>query len=199
MTRSVSSAVQTALNADNIGVIIFVEMLFDSGALRVCSAAYDFDWNGFTWKGLAQLGNIEPIEESSGNQVVGLRFTLSGVDSSLLALAQAEQYQGRVANVYVGFLALPNYTVIVDPILEWAGKMDQMVITDSPDGKSQISVTVENELFDFARPVDLYYTDEDQQRLHPGDNGFKYVKLLDKQQIVWPSAELIAALEGPND
>lgn len=187
--RGASSAVQTALAADNVGIVIFVEMLFDSGAVRVCTAGYNFTWNGFTWLGLGQLGEIQPLEESEGSEIIGLKFTISGVDPAYLSLALQEAYQGRTVNVYVGFLNLPNYTIIADPVLEWSGQMDQMIIVDGADGTATVTVTAENELYDFSRSRQLSYSHEDQIRLFPGDTGLEYAASLEKQPIIWPSAD----------
>lgn len=188
MTRTVTGAVATAIAQPNVGLVLFVEMLFDSGAVRVCSAGYDFTWNAQTWVGVGQLGAVEEVKEGEGGEVTGLAFTLSGVPSSHIAIALGENYQGRVVNVYVGFLNLPAHSIIADPVLEWSGRLDQMTVADEGDTAS-IRVTAENELYDFGRPAPLYWTDEDQRKLFPGDTGFRFAKQLQDRPLVWPSAE----------
>lgn len=188
MTRTVTGGVAAALPQPNVGVVLFVEMLFDSGAVRVCSAGYNFPWNTFTWLGVGQLGVVEEVVESEGGEVTGLAFALSGVPSAHLALALGENYQRRVVNVYVGFLNLPEHSLIIDPVLEWSGLLDQMVVQDEGQAAT-IRVTAESELYDFARPSPLYWTDEDQRRLFPADTGLRFAKQLNDRVLIWPAAE----------
>lgn len=190
MTRATTSEVATALAQPNVGQVGFVEMLFDSAPLRVCSAGFNVDWNSQTWQGIGQLGGVEEAREGEGSEVTGLAFTLSGVPSAHISLALGENYQRRVCNVYVGFLNLPNHDVIASPVLEWSGLLDQMTVVDSGT-TATIRVTAENELFDFARPSPLFWTDEDQRKLYPGDTGLRFAKQLSDRQIVWPSAEAL--------
>lgn len=188
MTRAATPAVGSAIQQPTVGRIIFVEMLFDAAPLRVCSAGYTVQWNGFNWHGVGTLGAIEEVREAETGEVTGLAFTLSGVESSQLYLALEEKYQGRVVNVYVGFLDLPTHMVLANPVLEWSGAIDTMAVVDS-EGQAAIRVTAENELFDFGRPSPLYWTDEDQQRLYPGDTGLRFAKQLTDRALVWPAAE----------
>jgi hypothetical protein len=188
MTRTVTGAVGTALAQPNVAVVLFVEMLFDGTPLRVCSAGFDLAWNGYTWLGVGQLGALEEVRETETGEVTGLAFVLSGVPSSSIAIALGTVYQRRGVNVYVGVLELPGHAILADPVLEWSGLIDQMAVVDDGD-TSVIRVTAENELFDFSRPHVLYWSDEDQQKLYPGDTGLRFAKQLNERQIVWPAAE----------
>ncbi len=187
MTRSLTGGQTTAVQSAGLGLLIFVEMLFDSGALRVCSAGYDYAWNSFTWLGVGQLGTVEPVRESETGEVSGLAFSLSGVPSTHISLAMNEPYQGRTVRVYFGLLDA-NYALIGTPVLEWEGAIDIMTIEDSGT-TSTIRVTAENELFDFERPNVLLLTDEDQQKLFTGDLGLQYAAQMVDRPLVWPSAE----------
>lgn len=188
MSRNTTTQQNTALAQSNASLVMFVEMLFDSAPLRVCSAGYDITWNAFVWQGLGQLGTIEPIIESESQQVTGLSFTITGVPSAYLALAYNEKYQGRIVNVYVGMFALPNYTLVDAPILEWSGKLDTMNSAER-DGYAAIRVTAESELFDFERPNVQYLSNEEQQRLYPGDKGLEYMAKVPDMPVIWPSRD----------
>jgi hypothetical protein len=190
VTRSVTGAVATALTQPSVGLVLFVEMMFDATPMRVCSAPYSIQWNSFTWTGLGNLGTVEEVREAEGGEVSGLAFTLTGVPTSMIATALGEKYQRRVVNVYVGFLNLPQHGLLADPVLEWSGLIDTMAVVDEArSGAATIRVTAENELYDFARPAPLFWTDEDQQRLYPGDTGLRFAKQLTDRQIVWPAAD----------
>lgn len=193
MTRSVTGGVASAIAQPNVGLVQFVEMLFDGDPLRVCSAGYAMDWNGYSWIGTGNLGSIEEVKETETGEVTGLAFTLSGVPSSTLAIAlgAAGSYQRRVVNVYTAFLALPTHAILADPVLEWSGLIDTMDIVDEAE-TATVRVTAENELFDFDRPAAIYWTDEDQQRLYPGDTGLRFAKQLTDRALIWPAAAFFA-------
>lgn len=193
MPRSLTSGQQAAIAAGNVPLVLFVEMQFAAGTLRVTSMGYDFDWGGFTWQGVGQLGGLQPIRESEGGEISGLQFELSGVPSSLLSLALSEATgaQGRPCIVYVGFLDPATYLMIDTPVTEWRGKLDVMAVVDDGE-RSTIRVTAENELFDFARADVLLFTDEEQQRLYPGDLGLQYVAQQGVRPLVWPASNYFA-------
>jgi len=187
MSRGLTAGAISASQANNVGVLVLVEMLLDSGAVRVCNAAQDFSWNGYTWQALGQLGRVQPVRESEGGQVTGLQFELSSIPSTLLASALTENYQGRVVNVYIGFLALPQHQVITSPVIEWSGTLDVMTVQD--DGQTgSIIITAENAMYDFARTVALNWSDSEQQAVYPGDLGMQFVPQMALKQLIWPAA-----------
>ena len=118
----------------------------------------------------------------------GLAFTLSGVPTSVIAIALGEKYQRRAVNVYVGFLDLRTHAILPDPVVEWSGLMDTMAVVDEAE-TATIRVTAENELYDFERPSPIYWTDEDQRRLYPTDTGLRFAKQLNDRALVWPASE----------
>jgi len=145
----------------------------------------------YTWVAVGQLGKIQPIGENENGQVQGLKFEISSIPSGYLNTALTEAYQGRVANLYVAFLALPQHTLVTDPVLEWSGTMDVMTVQD--DGKTgTIQITAESALFDFARPVPLNWADSEQQALYAGDLGLQYLPQMGTKQLVWPAASFFA-------
>lgn len=188
MTRATTGAVATSLAQPTVGLVLLVELLFDAAPMRVTSAPYSIEWNGHTWTGLGQLGSVEEARETESGEVTGLAFTLTGVPPSMLAIALGETYQGRTVNLYVGTLALPTHALQADPVLEWSGRMNLMTTLED-QGVGAVRVSAENEAFDFARPAPLFWTDEDQQRLYPGDTGLRFAKQLENRPIVWPAAD----------
>lgn len=185
--RTLPSPSTSAIAQANVGVVIFVEMDFASGFVRVCSAGHSMSALGETFLGVGRFGEIEPVREGEGGEVSGLSFDLSGVPSQYIATALGEQYQGRAVRVYVGFLALPNHSMVADPTLEWEGRMDTMTVVDE-GGTSRIQVKAEHELYDAERPNTVNWSDEEQQRRFPGDLFLQYVAQMSTREIVWPAA-----------
>lgn len=100
MTRGLTGAVETAVDAEHVPFLIFVELEWPSGTLRMCNAFNTFPWNGFDWLGLGNLGRIDVIKEGAELQMYGIEMQLSGVNTQLAALALGDNYQGRAARLW---------------------------------------------------------------------------------------------------
>jgi len=182
-TRGLTGAMLAELAQPAITLLLFVELEFSSGTMRLCTAGHAVDWNGATWVGAGLLGKVDPIIEGTGLEAHGVRLTLSGLDPEVLAIALGESYQGRRARLW---LALVNSAgaVVADPIQLVSGRMDTMEVALA-DGAASVSVNVESDLVMWARPRAGRFTDPDQQRLFPGDRGFEYVVESSERSIQW--------------
>jgi len=162
--------------------------------------------DGTEWIGLGQLLNISSIEETSEMAVKGATLTLSGVPQSLLSLALAEPYQGRVCNIYFGTFSQgsllqesSSYILLQDGSrinLEttdkgfnelFSGYMDQMNIEESSE-TCTISLAVENKLVDLERVRTARFTSGYQKSIYAGDLGLDFIEDLQDKSIVWGKA-----------
>ena len=83
---------------------------------------------------------------------------------------------------------------ILDAQPEAALVLDQLSINDSApnaDGQvtSTISISARHMGAVFARPKPLLYTDEEQQRLYPGDRCLEFINTQTSTEVIWPEAE----------
>lgn len=170
---------------NRLGLALLAEMDFASGMLYATSAPIDIAWNGNTYLGGRQVG-VEEVKDQGG-EVQGLRFTLSGVPSEMIALALAESLQGRSVVLRVALLD-PDTHAIGDVLQLWAGTMDQMPVRHGAE-TSSITVTAEHRGIAFARPKPIRYTDADQRRVSAGDRALEFLVAQAQHQDVWPSAE----------
>ena len=180
--RTLTPAVDAALAAGHVAMLLFVEMDFPSAFLRVNNSSVDFSWNSYEWLGVGRLGSIDPIQEGAGLEAHGLGFRISGVPQANIALALGQQYQGRSCKVWLAPLDA-SHAVLADPVLVFWGRMDTMDI--ELGGTATISVTAESRLADWDRPRVRRYNHEDQQIDFPGDKGFEFVPGLVDKQLVW--------------
>lgn len=129
---------------------------------------------------LLSLGNIQETGELKAN---GTSITLTGVKTSLLAIARDEDYQGKKATIKLGAM---NETAqaITTPVTLFTGFMDVMSIADGAE-TSTINVSVENKLIAFERKYVRRFTDNDQKIDHPTDDGFEYVASIQDKEIIW--------------
>lgn len=183
MTRGVSSANEAAMSSAVVRPVRFVELQFASGTVYVWSGAGNFSWNGHTWIGLGDLASCSPVEEGADLGSRSIDLTLSGLPSSVIALALGHGYRGRPAFVYDGFLN-ESGALTDTPITSWAGRMDSMPIAlDGATGS--VTVRIKSRLADLGRARVRYYSDADQQRRFPGDRFFEYTVNLAERPLPW--------------
>lgn len=186
MSRSLTAEMLAALAAESVPLTLLVELQFGSGTVNLCNLDYDVTYNGTTWLGAGRVGRISEVQESEDVQAYGVSLTLSGVDSSLLAIALGEDYQGRTVRIWLAAFDT-SYAVIDAPYLVYRGRMDSMRISAGQQGV--ITLNCEGRLADFQRARVRRYNSADQQMVYPADKFFEYVpQLASGQAIYWGSA-----------
>ena len=186
---TLSTAGLAAINA-NPGLVpmaVLVEMDFASPAtpFNLNTSSLDLLLGGVTYQGAAGLGTISSVDTTAA-EIKQLQYELSGVDSSMVSLVLSTPIQGTPDRLKLAIFDPASYTV-TDTILLWQGQLDTMVLEDG-QGTAKVTVTAEHIGIDLNRPAPLYFSDADQQALHPGDLFFQYVSQQFDQQIVWPAA-----------
>lgn len=185
MSRTLTTAVDAALGADNVPALILVYMDFPDGALRCCNAGYTFSWDGSEWLGLGHLGQIDIIEEGAELQMYGVSMILSGIPTENIQRALGQHYQGRDCKVWMAPLD-SDYQILVDPVLVFSGRMDTMDIAMADT--ANIRMTGESRLTDWERPRVRRFNDEDQKAEYPTDRGFEFVAAMVEKNLLWGRA-----------
>ena len=183
MSRSLTSAMESAVTADLVRPITLVQCAFDSGNLNLWSGIGDLTVSGVDYVGAGTLLSIGEIAETSELSANGITVTLSGVSEPLISKARDEDYQGRELKVLLGAMDAAN-GVISNPIVVFSGFMDTMIIQDG-ESTATIQVTVENRLIEFERSRVRRYTAEDQKIDFPTDKGLEFVAEMEEKEIVW--------------
>jgi hypothetical protein len=181
MSRGVTPTFAARVDSPHVTHFPLVEMQLVGGTLYICGAPHDVTWNGNTYIAARGLGQIETIEESE-SEIKGLAFTLQGVTSDIIALALADQSQGRP--VIVRHATLAGGTLEVDANV-WTGLLDvpQIVTGAEP----VVRYTAEHRLITWATPQPVRFSDADQQRLSPGDRFFEYAESTGNKILNWPA------------
>jgi len=180
-----SSDMLAAILSQQMLPVLFVYAEFLDGPVRVWSGYGPIVWHDQTWNGIGTLLQVSSIEEGFDVNARGIALTLSGFDANLLAEALGQVQQGLPVVVYTGaFYNGSPGVVISDPLISWAGQMDQPVI-DVMNTTATISLSCENILVEMNKAVDRRYTNEDQQRDWPGDAGMSFVSGIQDKTIYW--------------
>lgn len=168
---------------DQVTPIFFVKLEFDSGDLLLWSGYGNLTWDSQTWTGTSRFGRLSKIEETAELRAAQMQMSLNGIDSSIISIALAEDYQERPGSVWIGFLDSAG-AVVADPYKFFGGRMDVMFLED--DGETaNIALTIENRIVDFERPAEGVVTHEDQQMRYAGDLGLEFIAPLRDAQIRW--------------
>ena len=172
---------QRALTGEKIPVIPLVFMDLDVPQYwALCGHALVYD--GHTWEPL-DIAMSEIKDDST--QHSGLRFSLPGATDTQLALAIAGDIEGAACTVHLAWVD-PSTGTVEDAMQVWAGELDVAGWEDGP--QAVIHFTAEHRASVAARPRVTRYTDNEQQRLSPGDTSLNVDPLTDASSLVWPAA-----------
>ena len=174
----------TEVTASSLRPILLVKMAFDSGDLNLWGGIGDLVFNGDTYTGAGDMLAFSPIEETNDLKAVGLTVTLSGIPSSLISTALAEDYMGRATTVWFGALDSSG-ALVADPEPIFAGLTDSMPIMDLGE-TATIELQIENRLARLENTRVRHYTPDDQVLAYPGDKGLDFVVALnDGRKLIW--------------
>lgn len=182
MTRELAENARLAAEASVVRPVTMVHLAFDSDPVFVNSSDRTFTWGGNEYLGVGLLGTVSVIQETSALQASGIRLTMAGIPADMVQTVLAQEYQGRVVTVYMGFLG-ERYTLVGDPILQWTGFIDQMGI--NLDQTATVVLTAENKLIRWEQPRIRRYTDNDQQGRFPGDRGCEFIPQVVEKEVLW--------------
>jgi hypothetical protein len=178
MSRTVPSALLTALSQPEVQPYYAVELNFDSAPIRLWTGYGDLTIGVDTYTGSGNLLAIGGLEEANDLSAKNVILTLSGIPSSLISIALNEPYQRREAKIYFGT------TDTSSPIEVFSGLMNTMSIEDNGETGS-ISLDVESKLVRLERASNRRYTHENHISRNAGDTFFSFVADLQDKDVIW--------------
>lgn len=181
--RALSTAMAAALAADAKSLVILIKAEFDSGDVRLHTGLGDLIFNGETYLGRGAAIGIDLPGETAAVRASGGTVTLSGVDPSVLALADTEHYQGRPISIWLGAKDATG-ALIADPDPAFVGIMDVIEPEDSA-ASARVIVTIENRSALLDKAIERRLTPEDQALTYPDDRGFEFVAGLAQRVVQW--------------
>lgn len=183
MSRDLTTAYKYAITAGTVKPVLLLVAEFDSGTLRFWNGVGDLVYDSNTYTGSGILLSVSEVVETQNIEAHGMSFELSGIPSSLISVALAEEYQGRQITLTFAPLGSAGDPV-ADPFVIFSGKADVMTIEDGSKSAS-IKLTAENDLIVLTRPNERRRTPEDQKLKYAGDTFFDQVAVLQSKDIVW--------------
>ncbi len=183
--RAVNAAAQALLARIEQGELVpavqLVELMFPVPE-RYCTAGIDVTWAGHTWRGLGLA--IEPIEATLGD-LPSVTLSLPAVSQAQISLALTQPVEGTVLRIWDALLD-PATGLVADAVLAWSGALNMPGVEDGPT--ATINVMAEHRGALALRERPSRYTDDEQQRLYPGDTCLAFDPATDAAPLVWPAA-----------
>jgi len=186
--REITAETAAAAQAEVVRLVALARLDFDTGTLRCTSAPYDMLWDELdtgepeTFITTLGLGKVSGVEEGAEQQAYNVTVSMSGIQAESVSLVLSENPQGRPAWIWVAFLDA-EHQIIPDPVLVFAGRMDTLAL-DYGDS-SEVALTIESRLADWARARGGRYTDAEQQSRCPGDKFFEFVAPATDKELTW--------------
>lgn len=144
-------------------------------------------WGGFTWtRRDVGLGNIQ----SEVSEFSAVQITLPGVTDPERALVFSD-VEGSLVEIYRAWVDPDGATTgtpgsVGDALLFWSGELDQ---AGWQAGRVAVAHFTAESLASIAlRTKPSRYTNEEQQRLFPGDTSLDVDPATDAAPVVWPAA-----------
>lgn len=186
MSRSLTAGMVTEVTASVLEPIILMSGEFDSGDVNLWSGVGSIVWDGITFTGAGSLLGVKEIRESQTLEAVNVDIQLSGLPSSLVAVALTEDYQNRPVTMWIAALDGTG-AIIADPYKIYRGRMDVLEIEEGAE-TATLTMHTENRLVDLQRTRERRFTPEDQKAVYPDDTGLDGVSSLQDRAIVWGQA-----------
>lgn len=182
MTRTLASTIVSEITGATVYPVFLAQFEFDSGVLNLWTGYRNLAIGGDIFVGAGELGSVTPTVETESLKAYGLSFSLSGIDTSIIATALSAPYQDRICTLWLGFMdTVGDY---IDRVQIFKGRMDTMNIKEEGE-LATISITAENVLIGLERSNERRYTSEDQKLSFSTDTGFDQVPALQLKEIAW--------------
>lgn len=182
MSRDRTAPQLAADLAPHSGYAVLLELLFDSGALRLCLGSWPIVVGADTYVATGPLVSIQEHSEAADG-TDGLQVTMTGLDPAVVTLVVSEPYRGRLARVLEQRFDA-DHIAVGSPTVEFPGRMVSMTSSESPDDRTH-TVVLQLEHFDAEarRAVDIRFSDAEQRRRYPSDKGAEYVTSLTERVL----------------
>lgn len=140
--------------------------------------ADDVETDGGTYSGAGELLDLPTVDQLINGKANRVTFTLSGVDDTILGLADTEADLVRGARVNLGFCRLDS-DLQQDGAVRWVWEGEADVVecaqTAGPNAVRTVSLSVGTPTTDRRRAGLDTFTPADQFRRSPTDRGLEFV------------------------
>ena len=188
MPRNLDPALAAILSSEAVVPFFAVSVTFVSQTFYLWSGPWPLSWNGQTWTGTGDVGQIGAVAESSEVKATGTTITLSGVDQAILQECLDDVWLGAPCTIYFGALNSATMQPAGTPYSMYVGMVDQPTVNYGiGDNACSISLAIESNMLRLSTGAQRHYTSADQRLRFPKDTFFFAVESLNDQALDWGS------------
>jgi hypothetical protein len=158
------------------------------GALRLLDGSGQVTFSGRTFLGLdpdfGSIATLASVTDGVGDEAPSLSVGINTPTADAAAILGGQDMQGRVAYLWLGAFNPASASVIPDPLLIFAGEVDQATMQIGRGTRTLIleCVSIWERLFDDNEGVRL--SNAYHQSAWPGELGFEFVTDV-RRQLPW--------------
>ena len=183
MSRDLTTEFSDKLEDRALRLCLLIKVELTAGDINLWTGYGDLEYNGDTYTGAGTMLGISDVRESKGIAPSSVTYSLSGIPSSLVALALTEGLTGQPITAFLGIVD-DNDDIFV--YQKTRGYIDVPSIEDNGgESNSVISITVEHDMIRLRNVNNRLYSSQDQKKYYPADTFFDYVASLQDKQITW--------------
>lgn len=203
--RDITPAMAAEFSSGSVQPALLAELFFDSVTSRMWTGFGTLNWDGNEFLGGGNFIGISNIEETQELEAKGLVVSLNGIPSNLIATALLENVRGRAFRLYLATVITREKVLLEDgddvltedggnillesvfldsPYRLFSGLMDVIEISDNGQ-TADMRLSVENILITGRRTKIRRYTNEDQRKFYPTDEGLGKINALQDTSLVW--------------
>lgn len=189
MPRGFSTTNANASQASALNIFLAISIAFPSGTKGYCTGPRDYVWGGITYTGDGTLGAVDAMEEGADATSRSVQFSMAGMNTTLAALLQANDYRLSPVTAYLGF-ADASWNTLDTPGITQLLKVSGVDRTISKTQGSNViqdvwALTCESYLVDMSRQNGLRQVNSDQQTRFAGDLFFSLKPTLAYRLLYW--------------
>lgn len=190
MSYTLPAAILAALDKGTVRSEVFFRFRLVDGDTLIWSGMGDIRVDGERWRGSRLIGRLPELEQLLNGEAARITIEVSGVSDDAVAalIEEAATIEGRELDIMLGLFGerggLIHGLIALDTMI-----MDEVVDDQSVEGAirtNKITLDVASPLMARATASHALWTDDDQQRLHPGDRGCERVGMYQSRETVWP-------------
>lgn len=167
----------------NYARAIFVSIEHPDGTGYFWSGIGSKVWNGHTWSGVGNLGNIAPVKHTSDIAVQDIVFTLSGVDADIAAQLN-DDVRNRNGSAWLACINPLDQSIVADPLRLVDSLLDFQAYEVGEDGTATIQITAHAGFYTFGTR-DEAWTPQNQKRAYPDDTGMDMIPSIPALNVIW--------------
>ena len=197
--RNFDSALIAALQQEVSERVYLIELEYSGGSLYLTTGSRDLLWDSQVWDSAGGALSLGAVEESGDMKGSGIDIMLSGVNQAITAILLAQQYRGRLVQVWQVLLDQTTGDV-TDTVPLFDGlQLDSYEVEERVQRGKPLSCTIRTRArhrLSVAEFRGIRANLHAHQLHYPGDTFFKHVASFINRKIYWGTTAPVVPRTG---